>query len=165
MNIACERSSDELIATVFGTAWHGDSLRDILQDVDAEQAQARPVRDAHSIWEIVMHLDAWIELFSGALRGIAIPEWAAMPKEQDWPPPEGQSQGQSELEWERCVSSLLKHHAAFAEAIAKFGDDRLESIVPGRSYNFNRLFHSASLHVAYHAGQIALLKKLLVRAL
>ena len=155
MNTTCNRSADELRATVGGSGWHGDSLRDILRDVTAEQARARPFPDAHSIWEIVMHVDAWAQLFLGAHRGIAIPAWATMRPEQDWPRLEAESQEA----WEQCVRSILKHHAELAEAIAEFGDERLESIVPGRAYTFHRLFQSASLHAAYHAGQIALLKK------
>jgi len=156
MNTACNRSADQLTATIAGRAWHGDSLRDILHDVTADEARAHPIPGAHSIWDIVLHLDAWVQLFSGAVRGIPMPSWAAMPEEQDWPPPEAASEGA----WERCVSSLIQHHAEFAEAIAAFADERLESLVPGRAYDFNRLFQSASLHAAYHAGQIALLKKL-----
>jgi hypothetical protein len=37
---------------------------------------------------------------------------------------------------------------------------RLEVIVPGRTYNFYRLFQSTTHPAIYHAGQIALLKKL-----
>ena len=36
-----------------GEAWHGPSLRELLQDVTAEQAEARPVAGAHSIRELV----------------------------------------------------------------------------------------------------------------
>ena len=32
--------------------------------------------------------------------------------------------------------------------------------VPGRTYNFYRLFQSATQHAVYHSGQIALLKKM-----
>jgi hypothetical protein len=45
--------------------------------------------------------------------------------------------------------------------IQSFGDERLEATVPGRSYNFYRLFQSVTQHAVYHAGQIAILKKAL----
>ena len=41
----------------------------------------------------------------------------------------------------------------------RFSDERLEDIVPGRTYNFYRLFQSMTQHAVYHSGQIALLKK------
>jgi len=157
MNISCSRSAEQLTSTISGQAWHGDSLREILEDVTAEEAQAHPVANVRSIWEIVLHLDAWVEFFSGAVRGTPIPAWATMAKAQDWP----YIGIVSDEAWERCVGSLLHHHSELAEAIEAFGDARLDATVPGRTYNFNRLFQSASLHAAYHAGQIALLKKMI----
>jgi hypothetical protein len=79
-----------------------------------------------------------------------------MPKEVDWPPV---SDG-DENAWQEQVRSCLDAHLQFAEQIEAFGDERLESMVPGRRYDFHRMFQSASLHAAYHAGQIALLKKM-----
>jgi hypothetical protein len=156
MNTRCDRSAEQLASTAEGEAWYGDSLREILLDVTANQARARPIPDAHSIWELVLHLDAWVKFFSAAIRGTAIPPWPAMSREQDFP----LVTETTDAAWETCVGTLLRHHMELAEAIEHFGDERLESTVPGRSYTFDRLFQSASLHAAYHAGQIALLKKM-----
>lgn len=157
MNTECKRSARELASTINGEAWYGDSLREILEGVSAEQARSHPVPNAHSIWEVVVHLDAWIELFSGALEGKPIPPWPGMPVETDWPRP---SAADDEA-WRASLHSLFEHHLQFVEQMKTFGDDRLESTVPGRSYDFHQMFQSASLHAAYHAGQIALLKKML----
>ncbi|HEY2855250.1 MAG TPA: DinB family protein [Gemmatimonadaceae bacterium] len=113
--------------------------------------------NAHSIFEIVVHLDAWITFFSGAVEGTPIPPWPTMPMELDWPP----VNVNDDEAWRESVRSLLANHLQFAERIEQFGDERLEETVPGRRYNFSQLFQSASLHAAYHAGQIALLKKML----
>lgn len=157
MNTECKRSAAELTSTITGEAWYGDSLREILDGVTVDQASAHPVSNAHSIWEIALHLDAWIELYAGALRGTPMPPWDTMPREQDWP-----RVGATDAEaWEQCVHSLFGHHLQFAKSMETFGDERLDSTVPGRAYNFSRLFRSAALHAAYHAGQIALLKKML----
>jgi DinB family protein len=156
VNTECSRRARELVSTIDGEAWYGDSLRVLLENVTAEQALARPIPNAHSIWEIVAHVDAWVHFFSGAIRGIPIPPWPAMPEELDWPP----VAAANEDSWQESLSSFFNDHLQFAESIQDFGDDRLESTVPGRSYNFNQMFQSASLHVVYHAGQIALLKKL-----
>jgi len=155
MNTECTRTAQQLTSTINGEASFGDSLREILQGVTAEQALAHPVLNAHSIWEIVLHLDAWITFYAGAIRGVPIPPWPAMPKEQDWPP----VITADAAAWEQCVRALFEKHMEFARAIERFGDERLESTVPGRAYSFARLFQSASLHAAYHGGQIALLKK------
>lgn len=152
----CERSAHQLSSNVAGEAWYGDSLREILASVTAEQARAHPIPNAHSIWEIVNHLNAWIIFFTEAVQGTPIPPWPAMPKEQDWP----SVNGDDEM-WRECARILFDNHAEFAERMESFGDERLEETVPGRSYDFRQLFQSASLHAAYHAGQIALLKKML----
>ena len=157
MNTESKRSALELFSTINGEAWYGDSLRAILDGVTAEQARTIPFPNAHSIWEIVLHLDAWIEFFSGALEGVPIPPWPSMPYERDWP----RVTAASDDAWQASVRSLFRHHLEFAERMQSFGDERLESAVPGRSYNFSRMFQSASLHAAYHAGQIALLKKMI----
>jgi len=46
------------------------------------------------------------------------------------------------------------------ETIKTFTDERLEATVPGRTYDFYRLFQGVTQHAIYHAGQIALLKKI-----
>ena len=30
-----------------------------LEDVDAATAAAKPIEDVHSIWELVLHIEAW----------------------------------------------------------------------------------------------------------
>jgi len=155
MRRECDRSANQLVSTIDGEAWYGDSLREILADVTAQRARAHPIPDGHSIWEIVAHLDAWISFFSGAIDGVPIPPWASMPDEVDWPHVDG-----DERAWQECLRSFFEHHALFAEKMKRFGNERLETSVPGRAYDFSRMFQSASLHAAYHAGQIALLKRM-----
>src|SRR5215472_1436706 len=157
MNAECTRIADELSSTVNGEAWYGDSLREILDGVTASQAVSHPIPSAHSIWELVLHLEAWCTLADGAVQGVAIPQWATMPKEQDWPP----VVGNGPQVWQRAVASCFASHLKLVEAIRNFADERLNSIVPGRSYTFYRLFQSMTLHAVYHGGQIALLKKAL----
>jgi uncharacterized damage-inducible protein DinB len=123
--------------------------------VTAEQAKAHPIPNAHSIWEIVVHVNAWIKFFSGAIQGTPIPAWKTMPKEMDWPP----VNETSEEAWKRAVTTFFDEHLRLVETIKGFGDERLEGTVPGRTYNFYRLFQSATQHAVYHSGQIALLKK------
>jgi hypothetical protein len=65
-----------------------------------------------------------------------------------------------ESAWKHARESFFVHHLKLVERIKGFTDERLEAIVPGRSYNFYRLFQSTIQHAVYHAGQIALLKKM-----
>ena len=78
-----------------------------------------------------------------------------MPVELDWP----LVTDTSESTWKQAVDSFFLRHLKLVERIKAFTDERLEATVPGRTYNFYRLFQSTTQHAVYHAGQIALLKK------
>ena len=122
----------------------------------AKQAQAHPIPSAHSIWELLCHVESWVKFALGAVDGTPIPPWPAIPLELDWPA----VTDTSELAWKRAVDSFFSHHLRLVETIQAFTDERLEATVPGRTYTFYRLFQSTTQHAVYHAGQIALLKKM-----
>ena len=156
MTTECNRIAHQLASTINGEAWYGDSLRQILEGVTAKQAQAHPIPNAHSIWELLCHVEAWVKLALGAIDGTPIPPWPAMPVELDWPA----VTDTTELAWKRAVDSFFSHHLKLVETIKALNDELLEETVPGRTYNFYRLFQSITQHAVYHAGQIALLKKM-----
>jgi hypothetical protein len=156
MTPECRRIADQLASTINGEAWYGDSLQEILRDVTASEAQARPIPGAHSIWELVFHIDSWVKFALGTVSGVPIPPWPGMPVELDWP----SITDASAPAWTRAGESFFSHHLELVEMIKAFSDERLEAIVPGRTYNFYRLFQSTIQHAVYHAGQIALLKKI-----
>jgi hypothetical protein len=157
MNTECSRIADQLASAVDGEAWYGDSVRAILDDVTAKEAQVHPIANAHSIWELVVHVEAWCNFALDAIQGIPIPPWPAMPKELDWP----LVHEVDEKAWNATVSMFFENHKKLVEAIRACPDEQLVSVVPGRTYNFYRLFQSATQHAIYHAGQIVLLKKML----
>jgi hypothetical protein len=155
MTTECNRIAYQLASTINGEAWYGDSVREILNGVTAKQAEGRPIPNAHSIWELVLHTEAWCKLATGAVQGTPIPPWPAMPKELDWPP----VTANSDQAWKYALQSFFASSQKFVEAIKGFSDERLDATVPGRTYNFYRLFQSMTQHAVYHSGQIALLKK------
>lgn len=155
LHTECKRIADQLNSTINGEAWFGDSLREILEGVTARQAESHPIAKAHSIWELVVHVEAWVNFGLGAIEGKPIPAWPAMPKELDWP----LVTQTSDTAWKQATKSFFASHAKLVEAVKRFGDKRLEETVPGRDYDFYHLFQSATQHAIYHGGQIALLKK------
>src|SRR5258708_15777168 len=51
--------AEQLRRAYDGDAWHGPALLELLKDVDAATAAAKPLPDVHSIWELVLHIAAW----------------------------------------------------------------------------------------------------------
>jgi hypothetical protein len=64
-----ERIQDQLERAFTAEAWHGPSLLELLADVDAAKAAARPIAGAHSIWELVLHIAAWDKAVASRLGG------------------------------------------------------------------------------------------------
>jgi uncharacterized damage-inducible protein DinB len=146
-----QRIEDQLKRALEGKAWHGPSLRELLADVTAEQAAARPLANAHSIWEIVLHIAAWEEAVRRRLEGEPVDLFG----EEDWPP----VTNTSEAAWKNTLAKLENNHRELRKAIARLSDSRLEEAIAGEKYSVYVTLHGVIQHDLYHAGQIAVLKK------
>lgn len=51
--------TEQLRRAFDGHAWHGPAVLELLADVDAATAAARPLPNVHSIWELVLHIAVW----------------------------------------------------------------------------------------------------------
>ena len=67
--------------TFDGDPWHGPSVQAALDGVTASQASRRPIPTAHTIWELVKHMETWVQVVTQRLRGEMALE---VPDEQDW---------------------------------------------------------------------------------
>jgi uncharacterized damage-inducible protein DinB len=149
------RIADQLRRAFDGGAWHGDSLLEILKGVTAERAAARPVAGAHTIWELVLHIAAWDVAVRRSLAGMAmgVADAENFPAVSDT----------SAAAWEKTLAHLRRTHEELIEAVEKFPEGSLEKRVPdkeGAHYNFYYTLQGVVQHELYHAGQIALLKKM-----
>ena len=154
MNTECLRIADQLRRAFTGDPWHGDSLRKLLDGIAVQQASSRPVASAHTIWELVLHIEIWTRAALESTQGVPMPKLYGT--EKDWPA----ATDVSPVAWAGEVDRFFKTGEQLAQAIEGFGDNRLQEIVPGRKYDFYHLFHGIVQHSLYHGGQIALLKKL-----
>jgi uncharacterized damage-inducible protein DinB len=146
------RIRDQLDRALRGEAWHGPALLEILADVDARTAADRPIPGAHSIWEIVLHLTASVDLVVARLRG----EPKDLPPDEDWPAQPDITNGDA---WCDVVADLERAHGRLFAAMEDLDEDRLdEAIVPGFSGTYLQL-HGTVQHDLYHAGQIVLLAR------
>jgi uncharacterized damage-inducible protein DinB len=146
------RLADHISRTFAGPMWHGPPLAELLRDVSAGQAAARPVSGAHTIWELVLHVTVWAEIAAARLRGEAL----AYPQpEDDWPAmPDPSPQG-----WAAAVERLGDSYGALADAVGGLSDDALRSTVAGQDHPTWAMLHGVVEHACYHGGQIAILKR------
>jgi uncharacterized damage-inducible protein DinB len=148
------RIADQLRRAFRGEAWHGPALLELLEGVTAEQATRRPLPEAHSIWEIVLHIGAWENIARRWLAG-EIPALPHLEAADDWPV----VHDPTATVWKQTVDALAANHDRLVELASKLSDARLKEKVAGREYNVYFLLHGLTQHCLYHAGQIALLKK------
>jgi len=146
-----ERIADQLRRTFEGSAWHGPALLELLADVNAVTAAAKPLANVHSIWELVLHIEAW----DGAgLRRLAGDKYQPTGLANFPMPPKP-----TEAAWRKAVAAAKRTHDALVKTVAALSDERLRDRVPGKRYDFYHMLHGIAQHELYHAGQIALLKK------
>jgi len=143
--------SDQLEINFRGDAWHGPSVMQLLADVTAEQAAARPVQNAHSIWELVLHIKVWKDATGRRLAGEAFEPTP----EEDWP----EVTATGEAAWENALKELEASHEKLAEAVSKLDELQLHEPATGEDYSNYFMIHGVIQHDLYHAGQIVLLKK------
>jgi len=149
------RIADQLRRAFDGEAWHGDSLFEILKGVTAERAAARPIAGAHTIWELVLHIAAWDGAVRRRMGGAAV----ELSDAENFPQVTDASDGA----WRNALADVRRVHEELVAAVADFPDSRLYEMVPGKEgshYTFYYMLHGVVQHELYHAGQIALLKKL-----
>jgi uncharacterized damage-inducible protein DinB len=146
-------TADLIKRTVAGPAWHGPALDQVLEGVTAKQAAAHPMADAHSMWELVLHVAAWAEIARARLRGERI---ADPPHEEDWPPV-GPTDDSA---WTAALARMRDAYRALAHDARHLDDASLHEKMAGLEYSQWVLLHGVVEHGIYHAGQIALLKKL-----
>jgi uncharacterized damage-inducible protein DinB len=147
------RILDQLHRAYEGPAWHGPALHEVLADVTSQTAAQRPIPDAHTIWEIVLHITVWISVPTRRIEGAAMP---TLPPDQDWPAaPEPSESG-----WRHALDQLAQAQRGLEEQVRKLTDDRLrEKVLGDVPYSIYTMLHGVVQHNLYHAGQIALLKK------
>lgn len=143
--------AEQLRRAFEGNAWHGPALLELLEDVDAATAAAKPLPGVHSIWELVLHITVWDGAACRRLAGekfqpTGVANFPIVPKPTD-------------AAWQKAVGHAKRTHDALVKTVAGLPESRLRERVPGKKYDFYLMLHGVAQHELYHAGQIALLKK------
>ena len=149
---------DQLHRAFDGDPWHGPSVVQLIGDVTFTQAMATPPGGVHSIAAIVAHMTSWVAEVSRRLAGHP----AADPIEGDWPIPRATEQAgwvAMHLELAEAMARLTGTVAAFPEARwdDRVGDSRDAAL--GTGVTFEQTVLGLVQHLAYHGGQLAILRK------
>ena len=153
-----ERLVLQMEALSWGDPWHGPSVASLLAKVDAATAGRRPLPTAHSIWEIVLHMNAWAREARRRLDGAPL----GAPREGDWP-----EVGATDPDaWSRCVADYREARGELCMAVRNLSEAALDSTVGvqrepslGTGVSVGEMLQGVALHDAYHSGQMALLLK------
>ena len=142
----------------YGKAWHGPAVLEALATISAAQAASKPLPNAHSIWEIVLHIDAWHRF---VMRRLAGEEVVDIPVEEDWPA----VHDTSAAAWKNVLQELQQQHKKLCDAVSRLQDADLNRLVRGENHEHTIyvLLHGVIQHDLYHAGQIVLLRKAMER--
>ncbi len=144
------RIADQLRRALRGPAWHGDSLAEILEGVTAAQADTVAINGAHTIHGLVLHLTAWAEI---ALERVTTGKTRDIAAAEDFP---------AAAEWRSDLAKLFDASDRLAAHIENMSEHELEFVLEPNTQTVYRLLHGIVQHHLYHAGQMVLLKKLLV---
>jgi len=146
------RLANHIKRTVTGPMWHGPSLNEVLDGVTADMAAARPVAEAHSIWELVLHVTVWADIARRRLRGEQVSDPSPA---EDWPST-GEASAQA---WTSALERMRESYRLLADEVKQLDDARLADKISGLEYTVSNLLHGVIEHGTYHGGQIAILKK------
>ena len=146
------RILDQLSRAFEGEAWHGPAVLEILKGTTPQQAAARPLDSAHTIWETALHIAAWLRACRRRLEG----DRAQLTEAEDWPV----VTNSDDEGWQEVIVGMKQALDELRSAIAQLDDSRLDQpIIDGMSSVYVTL-HGAIQHSLYHAGQMAILKKI-----
>src|SRR5579883_623625 len=121
-----------------GDAWHGPPLQEILRDVTASEANARPIAGSHTIAEIVQHLSYWrwatVERVAGKL--------VSPQHDEQWPA----VRDASESAWQEALALLESRHQAMMHTLKNLSDAQLSQPIAGRNYDVYVQLHGTLQH-------------------
>ena len=148
-----------LLELIHGKGAHADPVA-CIEDISAEQASQRLAGYPHSIWQIVLHMNYWMNHDLASIAGDQprYPDHAI----ESWPPhPEPANESQWQSAQQRFIELLAR-----LETLADSDSSTLERIVedvgaantPRHATVRTRLWQIVA-HNSYHVGQIALLRR------
>ncbi len=139
----------------FGGNWTVSCLKDVLADVTWVQATTQ-VYSFNTIAALVFHVNYFVSVTSKVLEGSALD--AHDKYSFDLPPVTSQE------DWEALLNKTWADAETFATLIEELPESMLmENFTDEKYGNYYRNLHGIIEHTHYHLGQIALIKKIIIR--
>ena len=128
--------------------WYGNSIQDILSEVDSEIVNKKH-GPTHNIIELVLHMVSWRVYVMKRLQG---EDSYKVTDEANFPKPGT---------WKAAIELLESSQKDLVKEIKKFPEAKLNELVPEgvHKYTFYTLIHGIIQHDIYHLGQIAYIRK------
>jgi uncharacterized damage-inducible protein DinB len=149
---------------VYGKGAHVDPVA-CVEDISAELAARTVAGYPHSIWQIVEHMNYWMDYDLGKIAGEdrpypdkAIESWPTHPD----PVAEGRAAAESWRAMTRRFTDLLARLAGLAESDAVELARKIQNVGSAKSpreSTVHAMLWQITAHNSYHAGQIALLRR------
>ncbi len=149
---------------VYGKGAHADPLA-CIEDISAELAASTLASSPHSIWQIVEHMNYWMEF---DLSKVAGEERAYPPRAiESWPKHSNPGAASSLVDdaWKattRRFADLLTQLARLAESDGQDLERVVHHVGPAhvsRESTVHAILWQITAHNSYHIGQIALLRR------
>jgi hypothetical protein len=99
----------------------------------------------------VLHVGAWEQVVTRRIQG----EPLTLTDEENF----GHVGKVNEENWKQAIQALQKNHSDLIKAVSSLPESRLNERVPGKDYDLLFMLLGAVQHIAYHGGQIALIKR------
>jgi uncharacterized damage-inducible protein DinB len=153
-----EKLQTELEKVLSGRPWYGSSIYNILDQVTFESAYER-AGHGHTIAELILHMLSWTEEVIDRMNE----KPAGLPLSGNFPHP-GEP---DEQKWKLWIDDLKLVNVNLIRTIQEFPEDKWqEPIIDTRGdrpvVTYEDLIYGFIQHQVYHAGQIALLNRIII---
>jgi hypothetical protein len=144
-----------------GPAWHGPSVIEALHGVDAETACWRPGPERPNIWEQVLHCALGKHIVANRLDPARKARFPRPLSSSWWSPAPAIAEGAArERAWREDLALLEASHQRLMDTLRRVPVARLKAPHAGSRFVLGEHVAGLALHDSYHAGQIALVRKL-----
>jgi uncharacterized damage-inducible protein DinB len=144
---------NELEEVYRGPAWHGPSLLEALNEVDASAAARRFGGSNNSIWDLVGHLTHGRHLLIERLTQTTF-DFPGAVREPWWPVAK---EDLSEASWRQDLRLLDEYHERLIASIRAATHAQLARVPAPGDQSLAQQLLGMAVHDAYHAGQIRLI--------